>query len=623
MGLSSFAQIRTTNNEVLVGTASLRKVMQGTEISAQAPYNFQATTPMTSTVNRWANMEEFQVMTTSYDLQSNSYVSNRLVQWQDGSIAATATLSLSFDASAADRGTGYNFAPNGDFSNWGPEPSERIENIRTGWPSIAQYGANGEIVVVHSDGLYYSIRETKGEGEWNFVKLPTDTDMSWPRVVTSGANHDIIHIIAAAQDATTLETSIYYARSEDGGANWSVDYFPEMAPGSYANYSADDYALAANGDVVVCLFPGSLMDDAYIIKSEDNGLTWEKKIIWEHPYEGYDWETDPQSVYTDTMYAPENGAVTVDNQCDSHIAMSAPEYIHDELGDTYSYYYGMGVDGIVYWNEDMGPLQSLDGNPHHVFRLWWPDPENPGYIVIRDDLFCGWLPADPETGYSEFSTDYLFTDYANYFQGTSVLPAIAVDANGNLAVAYSSINMDRLSEGIYLRNVYVSYKSCDEEEWMVYEDNLMEDFLHSMSEGVNVVAAPYSANLGEFVFAYMEDDYPGFATGTEPSQTQGFSENKMQVVKVTSEYTSVPEETINPLTSVYPNPATDVIYVNSSMNTNAVVTFHNIAGQVVKTINKSLTIGENGISVNDLSTGVYFCTINANGYNKTTKVVVE
>lgn len=150
----------------------------------------------------------------------------------------------------------------------------------------------------------------------------------------------------------------------------------------------------------------------------------------------------------------------------------------------------------------------------------------------------------------------------------------------------------------------------------------MEDFMHSLSEGVNVIGVPNPLNKGEFVFGYMEDDFPGFACGTTPSQAQ-FTDNKLQVVRLVSEYTSVSEETINPLTSVYPNPATEVIYVNSAMNTDAVVTFHNIAGQVVKTVNKSLTTGENGISVNDLSTGVYFCTINANGYSKTTKVIVK
>lgn len=204
--------MRTTNKEVLVGKADMRKVMQGKEISAYAPYNFQATTPMTSTLNRWGNMEEFQTMTTSYDLQSNNYVSNRIVQWGDGSIAATAMFSLSYDANAADRGTGYNITVGGDFGNWGPEPSASIEGERTGWPSIAQYGANGEIVVSHTgNGVIYLIRENKGEGEWvrGDVPNPEGASLSWPRVVTSGPNHDIIHIVAADQDDVTLETTIF------------------------------------------------------------------------------------------------------------------------------------------------------------------------------------------------------------------------------------------------------------------------------------------------------------------------------------------------------------------------------------------------------------------------------
>lgn len=625
LGLSSFAQMRTTNKEVLVGKADLRKVMQGKEISASAPYNFQATTPMTSTLNRWGNMEEFQTMTTSYDLQSNNYVSNRIVQWGDGSIAATAMFSLSYDANAADRGTGYNITVGGDFGNWGPEPSASIEGERTGWPSIAQYGANGEIVVSHTgNGVIYLIRENKGEGEWvrGDVPNPEGASLSWPRVVTSGPNHDIIHIVAADQDDVTLETTIFYARSGDGGTTWDVNVIPEFD--AVESYSADDYALAANGDVVACLFPGCLLGDGYILKSEDNGLTWEKKIFWENPYRGFDWETDPQSIYTDTLYGPENGSIAIDNQGVVHVTISTAEYLHDELGTSYTYFIGLAIDGIVYWNDTQGVIEAPDGNPHHALRLWWPSEG--GYISHGDNegMFCGWYPPDENTGtYDNWSNDCVFTDYKTHFIGGSVHPVIAVDDNGNLAVAYSSCNIGRLTgDGYYLRNVYVSYKSCDEDVWVIAEDNLMEDFMHSLSEGVNVIGVPNPLNKGEFVFGYMEDDFPGFACGTTPSQAQ-FTDNKLQVVRLVSEYTSVSEETINPLTSVYPNPATEVIYVNSAMNTDAVVTFHNIAGQVVKTVNKSLTTGENGISVNDLSTGVYFCTINANGYSKTTKVIVK
>ena len=59
------------------------------------------------------------------------------------------------------------------------------------------------------------------------------------------------------------------------------------------------------------------------------------------------------------------------------------------------------------------------------------------------------------------------------------------------------------------------------------------------------------------------------------------------------------------------------------MDANATVTFTNIAGQTVKVVNKNLTTGDNSIVVSDLTSGVYFCTVTANGYSHTSKVVVK
>ena len=58
------------------------------------------------------------------------------------------------------------------------------------------------------------------------------------------------------------------------------------------------------------------------------------------------------------------------------------------------------------------------------------------------------------------------------------------------------------------------------------------------------------------------------------------------------------------------------------MDADATITFVNLAGQTVKSFNKALTTGENTISI-DLESGIYFCTVNANGFNKTVKVIVK
>ena len=69
---------------------------------------------------------------------------NRLYLYNDGTLAATWIFGTG-EPGYTDRGTGYNYF---DGANYGVDiPSVRIEDVRTGWPSYAPLGANGEIVV--------------------------------------------------------------------------------------------------------------------------------------------------------------------------------------------------------------------------------------------------------------------------------------------------------------------------------------------------------------------------------------------------------------------------------------------------------------------------------------------
>jgi len=83
-----------------------------------------------------------------HDLQTNGSSQNRVYLFDDGFIGTTWTYGVDFP-NYSDRGTGYNFF-NGP--NWLPYPTERIESQRSGWPSYAPLGANGEIVVAHMTG---------------------------------------------------------------------------------------------------------------------------------------------------------------------------------------------------------------------------------------------------------------------------------------------------------------------------------------------------------------------------------------------------------------------------------------------------------------------------------------
>ena len=113
--------------------------------------------------------------------------------------------------------------------------------------------------------------------------------------------------------------------------------------------------------------------------------------------------------------------------------------------------------------------------------------------------------------------------------------------------------------------------------------------------------------------------------GSNASQQQA-SENTIHVIKITPdpEMVSVPEnyEAQDVVYGIYPNPATDYVVVKSSQDVEANISIVNLMGQTVKQFNKSLKMGENSIGI-DLKSGIYFCTISANGFSKTIKFVVK
>lgn len=348
VGMTGFAQ---TKNQAIkapklkVGTADVHKRAMGKQEAVQA-YQYQPSTSVAST--RYEYLNEYASMWTNYDLQGNGFVANRMALFKDGAVGVTATFSQAGTAAAPDRGTGYNLIlPDGELL-FPDGPEARIEEEKTGWPSYAQWGEDGEIVVAHTTvgTMVCYTREHKGEGEWTRHELPNPNlgveaqELTWPRVITSGPNHNIIHVIAADQCAEPNlgTTYTYYARSTDA-ETWEVGFMPTLdEDGEEGLYSADYYALAANGNTVAILLTGDIMAHTYILKSTDNGETWNKIKVWDNPYAGMDWETDENSLFGEdnAMYGPETGAICIDNDGMVHAAFSAHHYFHAELGTGYT-----------------------------------------------------------------------------------------------------------------------------------------------------------------------------------------------------------------------------------------------------------------------------------------------
>ena len=201
LGFSAFAQQRVAKNDIRVAKASMKKSVVGKDfgtVSAQ-PADFAPQTAKSAVVNRFQNMDYASTMWTNYDLQSNQFVANRMYELPDGSVGVVATMSHESNLTASDRGTGYNFYKDGAWQFDDLDAMERVEPFKTGWPSIAQWGENGEILLAHGNNhLQCFTREVAGEGEWvdmgPLPDCPADYPYAeyatWPRVITSGDNHN-------------------------------------------------------------------------------------------------------------------------------------------------------------------------------------------------------------------------------------------------------------------------------------------------------------------------------------------------------------------------------------------------------------------------------------------------
>ena len=717
MALSEKAQMRpkvAIGNEKATETSPLQNVENTAKAIPSKAYHDEL-------------VDEYEVMINSYDLQSNCVIANRLASWQDGSLATVATFMPGdknpYNQASGYRGTGYNFFDGSDF---GEQPEARIESSMTGWPSIAPFGPNGEIIVCHNgSGLLYMTRETKGEGDWNgpfeipnpegHASVTTDNySLSWPRVATCGANHDIIIIVSSDQsssgsgDDAVYEYTAFLTRSTDGGETWTTIPMPGLANDGVNQCTADDYSIAAHGNNVAVLFSSPYnagggeyhTTDVVLVKSTDAGENWTPTVVWDDPIEG-NW-FDPfvfDTMNHDALYLPVMGTVAMDNYGKAHVALTAERVKAAEASGSYSYYYGIIVDGVFYWKEGDEPFTTgptFENGYSDPYKALCPydtydlgvdedgDGEEDFLTAYNDRWIAGTVIAqygenqeDPDEYWDYVTLQKFIKDktdeeleeepiyfveyfdgYSNYtnhlYRGTGTYetvngnyarcmgagtmcgwPSITVDDNGIVAIAYSTPDFRRNYDGnnFSYRAVYVTYI----DHGVIYPNAsyLAEDFSHMVDEMVNVHALPTSYGDRQFVFSYACDATIGWAGTSASSESDPPAHNPAEnthfvAVVVPDPVIDEVKESINPMNSVSvrPNPANETLYIdiNASQRSEMTATVYNITGQKVMEQNMSaLTTGANtrSINVSNLTSGIYFVTVKANGFEETKKFVVK
>ncbi len=557
--------------------------------------------------------EDEQIGYSEHDNQANGSTDNRVYLYEDGTIGATWIYGMEHSTffAFADRGSGYNYF---DGSSWGEWPVERIEDDSCGWPSYAPLSENGEMVVSHTNsfsGLKISTRQNKGIGEWSYSLFEAPAGcppLLWNNTITSGVDHNRIHILVSTFPFVYyqgLHGAILYSMSTDGGLTWDIENV--ILDGMTSN----EYH-ALHGDIIMWALPkgdtlafvvGTEAADMFLMKSTDGGETFNKTLIWKHPYPFLQF-----GMTTDTFYcADATQAMALDNYGMAHVAFGIKRLL---LTPEYSVGFPL-VDGIGYWNESM-PAFSNDLNALSPYG-------EPGSEMIQDYNLIGWSQDVDGDGQLTF-----LEDIAVYNQGLSSMPQMIIDEQNHFYLIYSSIT-ETYDNGMNNYRHLWARKSTD-------GGNTWDNF-HDLTSGLNYyfsecVYPACAKNSDEYIYLlYQSDDLPGAAMWSQ----HDFHVNKIMFMKVLKDeitFEKEPQPFIlnEDVSQNYPNPFNDLSHINVNLRKacHLLLAIKNMMGQKMyeKDIDYS-SPGLNKISINgaNLSPGIYFYTVKAGSTEVTKKMI--
>jgi hypothetical protein len=564
--------------------------------------------------------------TSYYDLQTNSSIPTRAILNPDGTISATWTFATTAPTGGTpERGTGYAYY-NG--SSWSAAPTARLESVRTGWPNMGVTTGGKEVIVSHlADGASHNLimmsRPVKGTGAWTQSALGVAD--SWPRMVVGGANGQTVHVISQSKGAAPVnpayqgqDAAITYSRSQDGGATWDLvrTVIPAIDSSNYFHFGGDNYNMAAKGDTIAIVI-GGLDVDVILLKSIDNGTTWTKTIVSQFAipmFDPYTMISDANGDMTADTLDTNDGSVAVllDNSGQAHVWFGAMRMLQEAPSSTGGVSFFPGVDGLMYWNENMGATAP-------VMIAAALDLNGDGELNI----------GTPPAGQWPFGT---------YYVSLTSMPSASIDAAGRIYLSYAS-----LYEGISDDGTVAGGKSYRHQYMLRSDDNGVtwcgpqditdpqgpnqQDFL----EGVFGSLTPKSDNFVHLI--YQRDAAPGHGlSGTPPGSTDaqtGVSDiiyAKVPVADLACGATI--SENSNDITmNVFPNPAEELVSIQFELaqKENVSISIYNVVGQLADKFENKNTSGLTTLTVNveDYKPGIYFVTLNVGSKQYSQKLIVK
>jgi hypothetical protein len=589
------------------------------------------TKPKSKTVSaRGANLSSFvRIGSTYYDLQSNYSTAHRVVMHKDQAISAAWTTSNSSAQGFPGRGTGYNFRTTAGL--WSPSDSNRVENVRTGWPCIGVL-SNGNVFTIGHDatngGFYMTVSNSASSRPSVTTSILQDAPYKpiWARAASNG---DTIHLICSYTDSAApgekraptrkgIFAPMVYSRSLDGGKNWDIKHImlPDYDSTLTDNGGADQYNIDVRGNNVA-IVNSDLFEGTIVWKSADFGTTWKRFDAMKFKYAPYKSKT----LMIDTPFTADGTCdVLIDHNGKVHAFWGLSRVLDDDTTDTQFSFYP-GYQGLMYWNEDMvdggklvasGSAFDLTGDGINTLRP-----------ATTAALSSGALPSGMNTVARLGNTAALRS------------PNAGIDANGNIFCVFSLPIEDDISDlDANYRDLGIVYSKDGGTTWgtpqNITQSIGMEDDYGSVARDVN-----------DFVHVvWQQDDIPG----TNLQNNSNVANHEVVLNRIM--YQAIPvkdifDETIGLANVDQPNTGEVMIvnqnYPNPFENTTNVMVWltrpgdvkievRNMMGALVKTQTfKDLFKGNHELTINgaDLTSGVYTYTLIAGGNSVSKTMMVK
>lgn len=566
------------------------------------------TTPLPGNVIGQKVYDYSIIGTTWNDLQTLNYgnVMQRMWAYPDGTVGSSWLCAGEGDI--PERGAGYNYF---DGSSWGTPNLHVGPEDRMGSPSYAPWGPDGEIIALYryavgEGSIFFYKREVKGVGDWQEVELapPSGAGVSlvWQSMITSGENHEYIHLLAETYDAVYMgqDNALLYYRSSDGCETWDIseEIIDGLGIDDFATINHLSYAWANPVGNTIAFTYGFDEFGGRVFKSENNGDDWDIIPVFNSPFSSLE---IPES--SDRFGCGiGTSACALDSEGNVHVAFSRMVKIFDPTGTLYEPY----TDGMIYWNESMDPLDTTIISANTMEYL-----DEAGNLI-------GWIMGDE---------NYVIPEaQPNYANALCAFPQFAIDANNNLFVAYCSVAPGYSTGTADFRHVIINSSFDGGLSWEGQKD-LNTDLIFIFSECVFPMMAPV---IDEDVhLTFQEDNQPGINQWLNNHPPDENKIDYMQIPKNT--LVGTPDNHVQPtfeLSAFYPNPTSNTLSFNIILEKPSTLSFSimNVMGQSVKEYSsKKMRSGNNSttIDVSNLSEGIYYCSVNDGYFQITRKFVVQ